>query len=164
MRYFYVTPDDYDIAEKNGIPQNIVYDRVINGGWDVDKAVSKPVRKKKYSNWIKKAAQNGISRHTFYARVKRGMSLEEAVTKEVMTLNQAAEIARANIRKKPSWVRTAMENGIKRHTFYARVYKGWSKAEAATRPTMSHSESIQALNAHESKARIGYKAKCRKGD
>ena len=63
-RYFYITPDDYRIAEENGISKDTLLSRVRKLGWDVDKAITKPVRaKRKFSEEeIKTMEENGIDR------------------------------------------------------------------------------------------------------
>jgi hypothetical protein len=40
-----VPPDKMAIADANGIPRTILYNR-INNGWDIDEAISKPPRQK----------------------------------------------------------------------------------------------------------------------
>ena len=46
-RYFYITPEDFKIAEENGIPEYVVTTRVIKLGWDIDRAITKPAREKR---------------------------------------------------------------------------------------------------------------------
>ena len=46
-RYFYITPEDFKIAEENGISKDTLIMRVRKLGWDVDKAITKPVRIKR---------------------------------------------------------------------------------------------------------------------
>ena len=46
-RYFYITPEDFKIAEENGISKDTLLSRVRKLGWDVDKAITKPARKKR---------------------------------------------------------------------------------------------------------------------
>ena len=40
-----VPPEKMAIADANGIPRSTLYNR-INGGWDIDKAITEPPRKK----------------------------------------------------------------------------------------------------------------------
>ena len=46
-RYFYITPEDFRIAEENGISKDTLLSRVRKLGWDIDKAITKPVRAKR---------------------------------------------------------------------------------------------------------------------
>ena len=82
---FYITPEDYKKAEKNGISKRLLEGRVYISGWNVDRAINEPKRqwidRKK---WLEVAKQNGIKTETFYRRVNEyGMSPEEASTRKV---------------------------------------------------------------------------------
>ena len=63
-RYFYITPEDFKIAEENGISKDTLLSRVRILGWDVDKAITTPVRtKRKFTEEeIKTMEENGIDR------------------------------------------------------------------------------------------------------
>lgn len=82
-RYFYITPEDFRIAEENGIPEYVVTTRVRKLGWDIDRAITKPVRgKRKFTEEeIKIMEENGVDRNTASCRLKWGWTLEEALTK-----------------------------------------------------------------------------------
>lgn len=86
-RYFYITPDDYERAEANGIRRKALSDRVRSYGWDVDKAVNDKIRVSQpfeptWQKWREVCEQHGISRRLFYHRIKTGkMSEELAATK-----------------------------------------------------------------------------------
>ena len=82
-RYFYITPEDFKIAEENGISKEVVITRVRKLGWDVDKAITKPVRaKRKFTKEeIKTMEENGVDRNTVACRLKWGWTLEESLTR-----------------------------------------------------------------------------------
>jgi len=87
--YFPVpTYEDYEIAEKNGISKETVYQRIHYRGKTVKQAITEPLWngsfREKYQNYIEIAEQNGISYPTFHARLTkktvRKWTPEEAAT------------------------------------------------------------------------------------
>ena len=82
-RYFYITPEDFKIAEENGISKDTLLSRVRKLGWDVDKAITTPVRpKRKFTKEeIKIMEENGVERYIAAGRMYWGWTLEEAITK-----------------------------------------------------------------------------------
>ncbi|OOZ76560.1 hypothetical protein BHL35_25385 [Bacillus cereus] len=131
MKYYgpVITDEDYEKAAKNGISKSNVYQRVNENGWDLERAITVPVRKKKGSKlnvgMIILAERNGISKPTYYKRIKSGMDPYEAATKPK---GYAAHLE------------LARKNGIKDVTFYQRVKRGMNPYEAATKPVMSRKE------------------------
>ncbi|OPD57622.1 hypothetical protein [Bacillus anthracis] len=145
---YYITPEEYEVAEKNGIRRKSLEYRIRRGCWDKEKAITIPTQKEP-SEWTKIkniSLKNGISRQTFSARRKRGWSLVDAIT--IPPLTQDEIIARAkekNPQKAPIFteeqVKRAEENGISYKTLYDRVkrYK-WDLEEAIATPILSASE------------------------
>ena len=43
--YFYITPEDYRIAEGNGLSRKDVYRRVYEENWSIKRAITTPKRK-----------------------------------------------------------------------------------------------------------------------
>ena len=104
------------------------------------------------------ALKNGISRSTYYKRLRYGWDKEKAATTPVRKKSKYIELAQKNglhrstyyDRLKRGWskekaattpdgrknkmLELALKNGIKRATYYARVRAGWSEEEAATKP------------------------------
>lgn len=68
MYDFYISPNDYQIAEKNGIPTHLVNNRIRDYGWDKQRAITQPVQKTDLKEWAKIAKQNGIAYNTFCPR------------------------------------------------------------------------------------------------
>ena len=121
------TEKDYEIAARNGISKMNVYLRVNKRGWEIERAITVPVRKKKCRVGInagmkKLAEQNGISHTTLYKRLKSGMDPYEAVTPP------------KKHRKWESLINVAKENGISTPSFYGRIDRGMDPYEAATKP------------------------------
>lgn len=89
---YYITDEEYAIAEGNGISKDTVNFRIRRMGWEKEKALTKPPRK--YSdrrNHIEIAKSNGIGRSTFYNRLSDGWKVEDACTIPVMNSKQILE-------------------------------------------------------------------------
>ena len=82
-RYFYITPEDFEKAKENGIHKETVITRVRKLGWDVDKAITKPARKKRKftKEEIEIMEENGIDRNTAVCRLNYGWTVEEAISR-----------------------------------------------------------------------------------
>ena len=136
-RYFYITPEDFKIAEENGIPEYVVTTRVRKLGWDVDKAITKPVRaKRKFTEeQIKTMEENGVDRNTVSCRLKWGWTLEEALTKPKKRGRQYVY---------PEWVyKEANKNGISYSALGNRIRSGMSLEEACTKKTITKLEALE---------------------
>ena len=136
-RYFYITPEDFKIAEENGIPEYVVTSRVRKLGWDVDKAITKPVRvKRKFTKEeIKTMEENEVDRNTASCRLKWGWTLEEALTKPKKRGRQYVY---------PEWVyKEADKNGISYSALGSRIRRGMSLEEACTKKTITRLEALE---------------------
>ena len=84
MNDFYITPDDYLSAEKNGVRGPLLEVRIRSLGWDKERAMSEHPQKKKGripSNYIQLEEQNGIQYNTLRYRVHQlGWDYERAAT------------------------------------------------------------------------------------
>lgn len=124
---FYITPEEYAIAEKNGIHAARVYARVNSDNWSIERAITEPVRPPKaqsemYQNWLK-YGKDKVGYPTYRKRVRKGDSYEWAGRKY-----EAIKI-------KPEHRALAIKNGIPEGTFEARVYnRKWDPLKAATEP------------------------------
>ena len=89
---FYITDEEYEIAERNGIIKDTLNYRIRIMGWDKEKALNTPTRKyTKRSKQIEIAESNGIGRTTFYDRLADGWKVEDAYTIPVMSRKQILE-------------------------------------------------------------------------
>ena len=85
-RYHYITPEDYETAEQNGITAELAETRAWERGWDIDRAVTTPKRvarcfKGTWGKWKETAARHDVDRILFINRVRSlGWSEEEAAT------------------------------------------------------------------------------------
>ena len=136
-RYFYITPEDFKIAEENGIPEYVVTTRVRKLGWDVDKAITKPVRaKRKFTKEeIKTMEENGVNQNIAANRMYWGWNLEEAITKPKKRGRQYVY---------PKWVyKEANKNGISYSALGNRIRRGMSLEEACTKKTITKLEALE---------------------
>lgn len=127
----YLTPDDYEIAEENGINGNNLYQRFYYYGMTAERARTKPLRRKglKYQYLQDEAKKNGIelSYNTIYKRKKNGWSDED-----VVRYGPGERPKRSKEEEK--YYRIAEEKGIKGGTYIARRNRGWTREEASTTP------------------------------
>jgi uncharacterized protein YjcR len=142
---YYVTPEEYEIAQKNGISPGRVNDRIRNYGWSKKDAITIPPMKMKPFNekYVKLAESNGISRDTFRLRVRHyGMSEYEAATKPLQDRKKQANIMQKKRKKYPDeLLELAKKNGIKYTTFIARINRlRWDPLKAATTKRMEVSK------------------------
>ena len=136
-RYFYITPEDFKIAEENGISKDTLLSRVRKLGWDVDKAITTPVRaKRKFTKEeIKIMKENGIDRDVAAGRMFWGWTLEEAITKPKKRGRQYVY---------PEWVyREAEKNGISYSALGNRIRRGMSLEEACTKKMITRLEALE---------------------
>lgn len=86
----YITPEEYEIAKRNGVNSKNLYNRIKLLGMSKEEAINRPARKKmkngELEKWSKLAEKNGISYGTFCKRVYTSKwSLEEAATTPILS-------------------------------------------------------------------------------
>ena len=81
----------YKIAEKNGIKKGTVKVRIYQYGWDIEEAVTKPVRNGYYKKKHEEAVKNGldITYMAFMNRLHKGWTLEDALNTKKLTNRRA---------------------------------------------------------------------------
>lgn len=135
---YYITPEQYLIAAKNGISKATLEERIRRYGWCMNKAITTPVRKTDRSNsyFAKVAKENGIKTSTFYMRLKVGMTAEEAAITPPMNNCEILDMMHQNNIKYSNEIKKLCEeNGICKSTFTNRVNKlKWDIFKAATIP------------------------------
>ena len=82
--YWYITPEDYEEAEKNGISKTLLYQRVRIYNWSIERAINTKKRGSQITSeeW-REGVRNGLSRHLILSRLRRGWDLERACTEKV---------------------------------------------------------------------------------
>lgn len=138
-RYFYITPEDYATAEKNGIHRHLVYQRV-NNGWDIERAITEPVSKRCLKNglWDRWKHKAVVCRRTFSSRIHRGMTPEQAALTPKITREDVGKRQRTYTDEQ---LAIAKSNGISKAVLSQRInsYK-WTIEKAITTPVMSRKE------------------------
>lgn len=133
MKY-YITPQEYEQAAKNGISYNCFTKRIQYYGWKREIALTKPPQTKAYYEWSKVALTNGIKYSTFYKRVTAyGWDQERAATEPLQDKTEFLRTEREKRRKIPIEINELREkNGIPYSTFMKRISIGWDAYTSAT--------------------------------
>ena len=139
---YWITPEDYAIAEQNGIIADTLTDRVSKFGWDKKKAINTPTRPKRDLLPYRKIAQeNGITEKIFNGRMRRNWNPIRAATQPIKdhkeTLNERWEKDRVY---PVEYVQKAEENGVSYKLFQWRVSHGWTVEDAANTKKMTTKE------------------------
>ena len=140
---YYITPEEYAAAERNGINKTNLESRIRARGWDHERAINQPLKKQRRHPWLSVAKMNGISRELYHSRIRSNWSEERAATEPIHTnhIKDLIEINRANRKYSQEMIDLAASNGISYGTFCARMNrKGMTQLKAATMPLMTKAE------------------------
>jgi len=132
MDDFYLTQEDYAKAKANGISYENAYARFYNYGWSKEDTIHKPLHKPNLWNQYKDLAnKNGVKQGTFYDRMYKGMSPEEAATLSKRPHRGYTKPAKITLEV----VQQAAANGVTKNTLCVRVYQyKWSVEKAMNTP------------------------------
>lgn len=88
IKEWYISPENFQRAEKNGIPKVTLINRIRLCGWDMERACTEPVNRKTISTLTeeqkKMLEESGMRRGTFLSRINRlGWSIEKALSTPV---------------------------------------------------------------------------------
>lgn len=149
-RYGYITPQDYETAEKSGITRHALEQRVRDYGWDIDRAITQPLKiqvpfQPIWDEWQDVATKNGISKKLFYHRVKKnGWSKEMSATHPIMKGKPLSDDWTDEERE------TARRNGLDKNYMNAvkvRIRNGWTREEALNTPRLTVDERLERVRA-----------------
>lgn len=146
---FYITDEEYELAENKGISQSTLNYRIRELGWSKSKALNTPIQKHRRNQYPKhimdKVKENNINPRAFRWRVENGWDIERACTEPTLPPDSPVRISRTaeKRRKYPiELVRLAEKNGVSYRTFQRRVKKGMDMYTAAITPLMTKEESL----------------------
>ncbi|EJR08744.1 hypothetical protein F8161_24155 [Bacillus cereus] len=133
----WLTDEEYQQAESNGISRRVLYMRMYRYGWELQEALTTPPRtywhmnEGKSNKWLELATENGINSSTFYSRVNNGWDPKDA-----------ASIPTRKQMDRKELVKIAESNGISVSTFRSRLSYGWEPIKAATTPAKAKKKNI----------------------
>lgn len=142
---FYITPEEYDQAEANGIKQATLEYRVRGAGWKKEEAIKTKTRKREeIPKWVlDKAEKNNICYGTLTRRIHQGWDYERACTQLSVSTSDNAIAQSEKLRKYPKeFTDLAISNGIQLKTFYYRMKAGWDIYKAATHKPLTAKEKM----------------------
>ncbi|MBJ8026000.1 MULTISPECIES: hypothetical protein [Bacillus cereus group] len=141
---YYITPEEYEIAEKNGVCASTLRSRIYDLCWSKERAIHTPPIKNHLWREVKDIAlSNGIAKNTFEKRIKLGWDLNQAITQRPMN---SKEIAKMREQKKKrvftnEQIRRARLNGISYSRLWERVKKcKWDAERAINTPILSKAQ------------------------
>lgn len=139
-RYFYITPEDYETAKQNGIPESTVYRRVNQQGWDIDRAITQPLAKhsEKTGAWPRWKDKAVVCRGTFSSRINDGWTEEKAALTPPIPHSERNH-KRGVITKEH--LKIAEKYGISKKVISCRIFScGWDIEKAITTPVMTRKQ------------------------
>jgi len=139
---YYITPQEYEQAQQNGISPGVLTRRIRGLAWEKARALTTPPRKRRgMKEWVKIAKQNGINPKVFHRRVERGWDQERAATQPLTDKKALMLQNRKDNRVYPKDViEIAIGNGISYELFTWRMRDGWTLEEASTTKKLSRRE------------------------
>ena len=121
-----ISSEQYQIAESNGIGRKTLHTRVYSNDWEIERAITQPVRKEP-SIWHEWKDVAKVNRAAFYVRISRGMTPEEAALTPPGRRNKG-KLTKADYER-------AAANGIAKGTLEGRVYVfKWDVERGVTQP------------------------------
>lgn len=128
---YYISPEEFEEAEKRGLSYKIVYSRFYYYNWSKERALTEPkkIRKTKLTTeQIKTAEKNGVGIDCLRLRLHNGWSMEEAINKPKQKSGRKSVIS-------DELYKLAKKKGIGRVTFYSRIKQlGWDVERALNTP------------------------------
>lgn len=132
-----ISKEQYAIARANGISSDTAYNRVYAYGWEIEKAITQPVKKRVFVDYSKELEERGISKSIYYNRILRGWDPERAATETTEeAMKRVASKRRVTPKRKypVEYIKLAESNGVSYNMFADRVRAGWTMQDAATLP------------------------------
>ncbi|PEA85888.1 hypothetical protein [Bacillus thuringiensis] len=141
---YYITPDEYERAERKGISASTLRSRIYDFCWRKERAINTPPIKNHLWREVKDIVlSNGIARKTFEKRIKLGWDLDRAINQRPMNSKEIAKILEQKKKRvfTDEQIQQAEENGISYRLLYDRVRRRkWEWEVAITTPVLTRSE------------------------
>lgn len=132
-----ISKEQYAIARANGISSDTAYNRVYQYGWDIEKAITEPVKKRVFVDYPDDLEKRGLTKSIYYSRISRGWDPERAATLSTKEAMKRTALKRKTTpkRKYPlEYVKLAESNGISYTMLTDRIRRGWKIQDAAILP------------------------------
>lgn len=121
----------FEKAALSGITRVLLHQRYYQNLWDIERATTEPVTPRnapsEVSDLVDVAIENGISRATYYRRVAKGMTPEEASTKPTAKRGRPRKRTYTD-----EQLEIANQHGISRQMLDRRLARGWHLERALT--------------------------------
>ncbi len=125
----------FELALSNGITRVLLHQRYYQSLWDIERATTEPVTPRnapsEVSDLVDVAVENGISRATYYRRVDKGMSPEEASTKPTAKRGRPRKRVYTD-----EQLEIANSNGVSKQCLDGRLRRKWELERAITEPPL----------------------------
>jgi hypothetical protein len=136
---YYIKPEEYEIASRNGISRYCLETRIRSLGWSKQKATTEAPRHQTDRSEIREVAlAHGIKYEQLISRISKGWDQHRAATEPIWDENMFREhMCRLNHMKRKyplEMIDLAESNGISASTFRYRASHGWDYERAATTP------------------------------
>ena len=122
---------DFEKALSFGITRVLLHQRYYQSDWSLERATTEPPTPRnspsEASSLVDLAVSNGISRATYYLRVGKGMTPEEAATKPTAKRGRPKKRAYTD-----EQLEIANQHGISRQMLDRRLARGWHLERALT--------------------------------
>lgn len=80
MEKYYLTMQDFEIADSNGIKRKSVERRVYDFGWEIERAITEPINERHYATgaWSRWESIAVVTYQNFRTRLSRGWNEHDA--------------------------------------------------------------------------------------
>lgn len=145
---YYITPEEYEEAARNGLTRQHVNDRIRKLGWEKQKAITLELQKTFTDRTViyALAKAHGITNKMVRKRLSLGWSDMKAATappEDIESRNERARHMGLRKRKVPIEILDlALNNGISNHLYRVRIRRGWDLSLASTIPPSPHNAAM----------------------
>lgn len=147
----------FELAALNGITRVLLHSRYYQRDWPLERATTEPVNKKtpsEHTSYIGVAQEHGISKATYYKRLKEGWTKEKASTTPTQGLGRRRTRVYTD-----EQLKIANQHGISRQMLDRRLARGWHLERALTANhceewIRNHGEKAQVFVSRKQRSRV----------